>query len=235
MSGKALMARRSAGVMTLASVMLLVVGVAPALAHHAEVEASAECDGSATIIVSSWTTGLEGQHPDVRVYVDGDFVGSGAFTAGSYEFTIYLAGQTEGSHEVYVDPVGPWGNGRDYGDDDPSGDARYGEFTVPQTSSTSSTSTTTEPTTTTTEGTTTTTEGTTTTSEATTITEVTTTTDPSNKTNTPPVSALPTQIDQTELPQTGIENGALTAIGFAMVIGGAGLLIATRAKEETLS
>ena len=50
-----------------------------------------------------------------------------------------------------------------------------------------------------------------------------------------PVSVLPTVIDQTELPQTGIDNGPLAAMGIAMLLGGAGLLIAVRRQEGMAS
>ena len=59
----------------------------------------------------------------------------------------------------------------------------------------------------------------------------TTTEDSSSITETPPVSVLPTEIDQTELPQTGIDNGPLAALGLTMLIGGAGLLVAVRRNE----
>ena len=83
--------------------------------------------------------------------------------------------------------------------------------------------------------TTTTTEATTTTTEAPTTTtdpaESTTTSEASSTDGTPPVSVLPTEIDQTELPQTGIDNGPLAAMGVTMLLGGAGLLIAARRQE----
>lgn len=85
------------------------------------------------------------------------------------------------------------------------------------------------PTTTTTETTATTIETTTTT-----VAETTTTTDSSSGNGTTPVSVLPTEIDQTELPQTGIDNGPLAGIGMALVLGGAGMLIAIR-RQESLS
>ena len=49
------------------------------------------------------------------------------------------------------------------------------------------------------------------------------------------MSVLPTVIDQTELPQTGIDNGPLAAMGIAMLLGGAGLLIAVRRQEGMAS
>ena len=100
---------------------------------------------------------------------------------------------------------------------------------------TPATTTTTQPTTTTTAPTTT-TQGTTTTTQATTTitTPTTTTTESSSQTSTPPVSVLPTDLDQTELPQTGIDNGPLAGVGIGLVLTGAGLLVATR-REEGLS
>ena len=62
-------------------------------------------------------------------------------------------------------------------------------------------------------------------------TTTTTTEDSSSNTEAPPVSVLPTEIDQTELPQTGIDNGPLAALGLTMLIGGAGLLVAVRRNE----
>lgn len=107
--------------------------------------------------------------------------------------------------------------------------------TAPTTTTTAPTTTTTEPATTTTDGSTTTTVapttsstgGTTTTTEgATTTTDgATTTSESSSNTGTPPVSVLPTEIDQTELPLTGIGDGWTAALGAVLVIIGAGILV----------
>ena len=81
---------------------------------------------------------------------------------------------------------------------------------------------------------TTTTEATTTTTQVTTTTdpgETTTTTKASSDGSSTDVSVLPEEIDQQDLPQTGLDNGPLAGIGFGFILIGAGLLVATRRDE----
>lgn len=94
---------------------------------------------------------------------------------------------------------------------------------------------TTTPTTTTPSTTPSTTEPSTTTEASTTTQASTTTTEASSNTGSPPVSVLPTEVDQTELPQTGIDNGPLAGIGLAFLLGGAGLLLTLRRQEAISS
>ena len=100
--------------------------------------------------------------------------------------------------------------------------------TKPTTAPTTTTTTTTTEPTTTTDGSTTTTAdiaGTTTTTTTTTTTEPTTTTtgadDPGGG-STPPVSVLPIELDQTELPQTGLGDGWTALAGALMIVAGSG-------------
>ena len=112
--------------------------------------------------------------------------------------------------------------------------------TEPTTTTTAptTTTTTTDPPTTTTGldvgGSTSTTQPTSTTT-ATTQPDPTTTTDDggSNNGSAPPVSVLPTGIDQTELPQTGLGDAATGALGAALVIAGAGVLLVAEQRART--
>ena len=72
------------------------------------------------------------------------------------------------------------------------------------------------------------------TTTATTQPDPTTTTDDggSNNGSAPPVSVLPTEIDQTELPQTGLGDAATGALGAALVIAGAGVLLVAEQRAR---
>ena len=96
------------------------------------------------------------------------------------------------------------------------------------------TTTTTEATTTTTEATTTTTEATTTTTEATTTTTVedTTTTTVEDEVLPTVVTTVPDEVDDEELPFTGVDSDIMLGLAVVLLGGGALLLLMTRKLEE---
>jgi uncharacterized repeat protein (TIGR01451 family)/LPXTG-motif cell wall-anchored protein len=87
-------------------------------AHHSEIAASVDCTGTVAWQASSWTTGLDGTNPDIRVYTEinggsPSEVAAGAFNdANNYQFSGTFAWPT-GANTVLVGsrPVGLWGNG----------------------------------------------------------------------------------------------------------------------------
>jgi hypothetical protein len=172
-----------------------------------------------------------------------------------HSVTFTIAGLAEGQ---YVDinlksgsndeDGGPYGNGtHTAGNSFQQGISHitlcvFEEEPEPTTTTTEATTTTTEATTTTTEATTTTTEATTTTVEDTTTTTVedTTTTTVEDTTTTTiedevlptVVTTVPDEVDDEELPFTGIDSDVMLGLAVVLLGGGALLLLMTRRLEE---
>jgi LPXTG-motif cell wall-anchored protein len=98
---------------------LMGLGMGPASAHHPEITAAADCDGKVTWTARSWSTGLQGTNPDIRVersVAGGAWteIAKGAFDAANgYKFSgSFDAGLPyPSSVQLRVKSLASWANG----------------------------------------------------------------------------------------------------------------------------
>ncbi len=226
-------------------------GVGSASAHSPQIVANADCDGVIHYTVTSWTTGLAGENPDILVYYKVENTGPavvvthGSFSAANgYQF----AGTTPWPGDatlvvMFAEAVAPWADGA------VTTGNYWTEWVRPSCSGTTTTAqattTTAQETTTTAQATTTTTQETTTTTGSTdetttTVQETTTSVDSNGPTTT--VGATTTSVGSggptttavgsgSELPRTGSGSMSELLIAAGLVLIGCSVVLGTRRRH----
>lgn len=122
------------------AILLTILYVSAALAHHAEIETVSTClatgDYRVDYVVTSWTnSGGAGLHNNVTMQYTLDNgqtfnLPSGAFTdANQRQFSgSFVVNGTVAGGWIKADPVGAWASGANYDGSDPNGDARSVRF-----------------------------------------------------------------------------------------------------------